>query len=52
MFHDTKAGVQSDAELIRQSEVSERSLQYAFMDRFGVSPKRYIIALRINLARK
>ncbi len=37
-------------ELCKVSGVSWRTLDYAFKDRFGVSPKKYLTVLRLNLA--
>jgi len=36
------------AELCTAAKVSPRTIQYTFMDRFGVSPKQYIQARRLN----
>lgn len=37
-------------ELCEVSGVSWRTLDYAFKDRFGVSPKKYLTVLRLNSA--
>ena len=39
-------------ELCRVAQASERTLQYAFLERFGVSPKTYLQAFRLNGVRK
>ncbi len=39
-------------ELCRELDVSERGLQYAFRERFGISPKRYLKTQRLNLVRR
>ncbi len=35
-------------DLCKATSASERTLQYAFKERFGVSPKQYLKALRLN----
>ena len=45
---DTPLTVQA---LCRLSGASERTLQYAFLERFGVSPKTYLQSLRFNRVR-
>jgi AraC family ethanolamine operon transcriptional activator len=39
-------------DLCRVANVSERTLQYAFRDRFGILPKSYLMALRLNGVRR
>jgi AraC family ethanolamine operon transcriptional activator len=39
-------------ELCRVAQTSERTLEYAFLERFGVSPKTYLQAFRLNGVRK
>ena len=39
-------------ELCRVARTSERTLEYAFLERFGVSPKTYLQAFRLNGVRK
>lgn len=39
-------------ELCRVARASERTLEYAFLERFGVSPKAYLQAFRLNGVRK
>ena len=39
-------------DLCRVANVSERTLQYAFHERFGISPKSYLMALRLNGVRR
>jgi len=34
------------------TEVSERTLRYAFLEQFGVSPKSYLLAMRLNGVRR
>lgn len=34
------------------TEVSERTLRYAFLEKFGVSPKSYLLAMRLNGVRR
>jgi AraC family ethanolamine operon transcriptional activator len=38
--------------LCRELDVSERTLQYAFRDRFGMTPKAYLKAHRLNAVRR
>ena len=40
------------ARLCKLSGMSERSLQYAFRDKFGLSPKAYLQSHRLNRVRK
>lgn len=39
-------------DLCRITGVSERTLQYVFKEHFGISPKRYLINVRLNAVRK
>jgi len=39
-------------DLCRVTEVSERTLRYAFFEQFGVSPKSYLTAMRLNGVRR
>jgi AraC family ethanolamine operon transcriptional activator len=39
-------------DLCRVTEVSERTLRYAFLEQFGVSPKSYLQAIRFNGVRR
>jgi AraC family ethanolamine operon transcriptional activator len=39
-------------DLCQVANVSERTLQYAFRERFGISPKSYLTALRLNGVRR
>jgi len=39
-------------EICRAAGASYRTLNYAFLDRFGVTPKRYLQAVRLNGVRK
>jgi len=39
-------------DLCRVTEVSERTLRYAFLEQFGVSPKSYLLAMRLNRVRR
>jgi AraC family ethanolamine operon transcriptional activator len=39
-------------DLCRITGVSERTLQYAFKEHYGVSPKRYLINIRLNAVRR
>ena len=39
-------------DLCRITGVSERTLQYAFKEHFGISPKRYLMHVRLNAVRK
>ena len=39
-------------DLCRIANVSERTLQYAFRERFGMAPKPYMLALRFNGVRR
>ncbi|TWT85024.1 transcriptional regulator EutR [Planctomycetes bacterium CA13] len=39
-------------DLVRVSCVSERTLEYAFMDQFGIGPKQFLNAYRLCMARR
>ena len=39
-------------DLCRVTEVSERTLRYTFLEQFGVSPKSYLLAMRLNGVRR
>jgi AraC family ethanolamine operon transcriptional activator len=39
-------------DLCREAGASERTLQYAFQDYFGLSPKRYVNAFRLDTVRR
>lgn len=39
-------------DLCQAAEVSERTLRYAFLEHFGVSPKSYLLAMRLNGVRR
>jgi AraC family ethanolamine operon transcriptional activator len=39
-------------DLCRVTEVSERTLRYAFLEQFGTSPKSYLLAMRLNGVRR
>lgn len=39
-------------DLCRVAKVSERTLQYAFRERFGIPPKSFLLALRLNGVRR
>ena len=38
--------------LVRQTGASERTLEYVFQERLGLSPKKYIRTYRLNRARR
>ncbi len=38
--------------VVRAAEVSERTLQYAFVEYFGITPKAYLQAIRLNAVRR
>ena len=40
------------AELERSSGASSRTLRYAFRERFGLSPKQYLLAVQLNHVRR
>ncbi len=40
------------SDLCRVANASERTLQYAFRERFGMPPKSYLLAMRLNGARR
>jgi len=40
------------SDLCRVTEVSERTLRYAFLEQFGTSPKSYLLAMRLNGVRR
>lgn len=40
------------AEIVRATRCSERTLQYAFKEHFGIGPKAYLQAWRLNQARR
>jgi AraC family ethanolamine operon transcriptional activator len=39
------------SELCKESKVSERTLQYAFKDRYGLTPKEYIKNYNLRMVR-
>ena len=39
-------------DVCRAAQVSQRTLEYAFMERFGLSPKAFLTAHRLNAARR
>ncbi len=39
-------------DLCRVAEVSQRTLEYAFLERYGVTPKSFLVALRLNNVRR
>ncbi len=39
-------------DLCRKAGASERLLRYAFLERFGISPKAYLLAIRLNRVRR
>ena len=39
-------------DLCSVANVSQRTLRYAFMERFGIPPKSYLMALRLNGVRR
>ena len=47
-----REGILSVTELCRESGVSERTLQYAFKDRFGLTPKEYIKNFNLRMVYK
>lgn len=46
------AGVITLPELCAVANVSERTLEYAFRERYGVTPKNYTLVHRMNIVRK
>lgn len=40
------------SELCQQAKVSERTLEYAFLERFGVGPKQFLKIYRLNAVKK
>jgi len=50
--HSTPAPVSELAGLCRIARVSERTLQYAFKERFGISPNIYVRRWNLNTARR
>ncbi len=52
LAHDNAQGISSVAELSRESGASVRTLRRGFQERFGVSPKAYLLAQRLNGARR
>lgn len=39
-------------DIARHAQVSQRTLEYAFVERFGITPKSFLKAYRLNLARR
>jgi AraC family ethanolamine operon transcriptional activator len=39
-------------DICRVASVSERTMEYAFRERFGIAPKSYLLALRLNGVRR
>lgn len=51
-IRDAGMGQLSVSELSRVAEISERSLQYAFRDRLGMTPKEFLHLRRLHMARR
>lgn len=51
-IRDSLEPITSVAELCRLTNVGERTLRYAFMETFGVSPKAYLHSVRLNAVRQ
>ena len=52
VIHGRAAEPLTVMELCQQTGVSERTLEYAFQERFGVSPKRYLMMYRFHGVRR
>ncbi|MGI9516102.1 MAG: helix-turn-helix domain-containing protein, partial [Pirellulaceae bacterium] len=39
-------------DLCRAARVSQRTLEYAFQEKYGVNPKSFLLALRLNNVRR
>lgn len=39
-------------DICKRADVSQRTLEYAFVERFGVTPKAFLKAYRLNMARR
>ena len=52
MIVDSKNKLFSVADLCAATKVSQRTLRYAFFDRYGVTPKAYLKAIRLNGVRR
>jgi len=51
LIRDNAADHLTIQDLREAGQVSERTLQYAFVEHFGINPKRYLIVHRLNRAR-
>lgn len=51
-LHDTDGAQPSLPELCRIAHVSERTLQYAFRDRYGLSPNQFVKCWQLNAAHR
>jgi len=49
---DSKNKLFSVADLCAATQVSQRTLRYAFLERYGVTPKAYLKAIRLNGVRR
>ena len=52
LAHDYAQGIHTVAELSKESGASVRTLRRGFQERFGVSPKAYLLAQRLGGARR
>ncbi len=52
LARDNAQGIHSVAELSKESGASVRTLRRGFQERFGVSPKAYLLAQRLGGARR
>ncbi len=39
-------------DICRAAQVSQRTLEYAFVERFGMTPQRFLLVFRLNVARQ
>ena len=49
---ESDLGTLTVPELCKVVEVSERTLEYAFRERYGLTPKNYLLSYRLNSVRR
>ena len=49
---ESDAGTLTVTELCKVADVSERTMEYAFRERYGLTPKNYLLSYRLNSVRR
>ena len=52
LINDSELSISSVSELCAETKVSERTLEYAFKERFQIAPKQYIKSIRLHRVRE